>query len=223
MTVRGDRPAVGARITYDIVISNYTDWDISNIVIWDSLPYGVKFISSDTSVSPVIENGVISWDYSTNPATEEPLLLGPSGTNEIHISFTVEITELSPDGEPITNIAAVEYNDPMHPAPGPKHPPVYSELSFYPIGRPVVYPNPFNMNSLPNSLVRFDNIVPGSVIQIYTVSGESVTSIYAASVKAYWNCKNRYNNDVSPGIYYFIINNQADNRNHKGKLFLVKN
>jgi hypothetical protein len=116
-------------------------------------------------------------------------------------------------------MVGIDYNDPAYtPAIG-KHPPLFSQDSFYPIGDPVVYPNPYNVDSvLP---LIFDDIVPGSLIQIYTLSGELVAAIQAPTIKTTWNGRNENNRKVSPGIYYFIIHNQASGQVKKGKLFVI--
>ena len=86
------------------------------------------------------------------------------------------------------------------------------------------YPNPFNPNTAVEGKLKFENVVPGSLITIYTLSGEVVTSLNAKErVVVKWDCTNRYGSLVSSGIYFYIIHNIHTNSMHKGKIFVVNN
>jgi flagellar hook assembly protein FlgD len=87
------------------------------------------------------------------------------------------------------------------------------------VGDPVVYPNPYDIST--GEPLIFENVVPGSLIQIYTLSGERVAAIQAPSIKVMWDGKNGMGRKVSPGIYYFVIHNQSTGQVKKGKLFVV--
>jgi fimbrial isopeptide formation D2 family protein len=223
LNASGDNPKPGSKITYDITIRNPENRDATNINIWDTLPDGCM-ITGVTSPSPYIyqmNGNVISWDFNS-------LDLGPAGgADEITVEYTVEITDInaarnSSDGL-IHNTASVNYNDPAYPAPGVKHPPIKSDLSLYPTGRPVVFPNPFNPKTAKGGTLKFANMVPGSVIQIFTISGEAVAAITAQGTNVEWDGKNGGGSSMAAGIYYFVITNKTTNSTLKGKLFVVNN
>jgi uncharacterized repeat protein (TIGR01451 family) len=223
LNASGDNPKPGSKITYDITIRNPENRDATNINIWDTLPDGCM-ITDVISPSPYtyqVNGGVISWDLTG-------LDLGPAtGLDQITVEYTVEITDLNAARNPsdglIHNTASVNYNDPAYPAPGTKHPPLKSDLSLYPTGNPVVFPNPFNPKTAKGGTLKFANMVPGSVIQIFTISGEAVAAISAQSPNVEWNGKNSGGSSMAAGIYFFVITNKTTNSTLKGKLFVVNN
>ena len=179
---------------------------------------------------------LLTWDLSENPGTGEPYIFNPGDI--IQIEFVATIVEVPPEKQPIVNYAAVDYNDAYYityqqylsliQASGSgsgiiykgKHPPVYSSASFFPMGRPIVYPNPFNPEK---QKIKFDNLVPNSTIFIYTISGEFVKTINVSLIRAEWDGKNMRGKIVSEGIYYFVIKNPGGASNAmRGKIFVVK-
>ncbi len=87
----------------------------------------------------------------------------------------------------------------------------------YPEGYFEVIPNPYNPGRGP---LRFLNTKPLDIIKIYTVSGEFVNRVEAHTQITYWNGRNRYNREISPGIYYYIV--FRDDKIHaKDKIFVV--
>jgi uncharacterized repeat protein (TIGR01451 family) len=218
----GDQPAIGASITFSILITNPSATEsVDHIIVWDTLPTGVVF-KSTTFPAGFTQNGnVLSWDLTTDPSTGNPFVLLPG--EPIEIDYTVTLMTVAPGTLPLTNTASADYNDPHYIAGGPlgKHPPVTSEKSFYPAGKPIVFPNPYNPDKDGN--IKFINIVPGSSVEIFTISGEMVKFIPATSlIRAEWDGRNGNGNPVSAGIYYFVIKNQASGQAMKGKIFVVK-
>lgn len=195
----GEEPKRGAKITYAIIIENNGYASVSNIKVWDELPPQVKLAYNNFSLEPVQTGSTLTWDVSYDHLGN-PVVLQPGGM--IRIEFVIEILDPTPDMLPLINRAFTDYNDPYYIEPN-RHPPVASEVSFYPIERPLVFPNPFSLSA--NTTVKFSNIVPGSHIQIFTISGEGVISWFANSIRQHWDGKNRYGQEVSPGIYYFEI------------------
>jgi len=213
ITASGDEPKLGATINYSVTIKNTSSSPVSNISVWDTLPDEVIFKSSSASVNPQLNNNFVQWDFGTSFTLDPGKMLT--------IEFSVEITNIVVERLPITNRVSVDYNDPYYtPAIG-KHPPITSDLSFYPIGEPVVYPNPFNPETARDKKLKFENIVPGSIIQIYTISGETVETIYVQNIICYWDGKNRYGKKVSPGIYFFTITNKETGKIKKGRIFVL--
>jgi uncharacterized repeat protein (TIGR01451 family) len=199
-SVTGDSPAVGAKITYEIEITNNGPGQAFNITAWDTLPVEIKFVNSLTAIPYTQTGNYIVWDFSGNT-----LNAGAS----FFIDFEAEILTIN-KGVPIINYAGCDYSD----ATG-KRAPVFSQLVFYPMDLPVVYPNP---GAGP---IKFTNIVPGSKIEIYTISGEFVNSMDAQGLIITWYCTNRAGSRVSPGVYYYLIRDSGRTARYRGKLFII--
>jgi hypothetical protein len=87
----------------------------------------------------------------------------------------------------------------------------------------VVFPNPFSPSTAVNHELKFDNVPAGSVIEIWTLSGERVATVNTTTLRAVWDAKNWKGYPVSPGIYLFTCRNPlTDAAPLKGKIFLVK-
>ncbi|MEI7543033.1 MAG: hypothetical protein WCJ94_07265, partial [bacterium] len=213
----GDSPSVGAYITYTIRIVNNTPYTATNIAVWDTLSTDMLFTSNNFEIAPVQTGNYLYWDISKD-SYGNPYALAPGG--ELTIEFVVRIVTMDASRLPLSNTVMTDYNDPFYTVSVGKHPPLQSETSFYPIGKPVVFPNPFNLDT--DNLVKFDNVIPNSSIQIYTLTGEMVRSIYCSTIRATWNCTNTYNNVVSPGVYYYMIKNQKSKQVNIGKIFIVR-
>jgi uncharacterized repeat protein (TIGR01451 family) len=221
LSVAGDQPKVGASITFTIQITNPSaTQSVDHINVWDTLPSEVVFDSTTLTSGFTQSGNVLSWDLTTDPSTGGPYVLPPGGS--IYIDYTVTLTQASPNMAPFWNKASVDYNDPHYMAGGAlgKHPPVTSDASFYPLAKPVVFPNPYNPDKDGN--IKFVNIVPGSSIEIFTISGEMVRVIPPSTLlRAEWDGRNSNGNPVSKGIYYFIIKDQTSGQVLKGKIFVV--
>ncbi len=213
----GDAPAIGSLVTYTFTISNNTSSPVDHIAVWDTLPSGMVFESNGSEIVPSQAGSYIFWDV-TNDSHGLPFILNPG--KQMTITFTTKIESVNTALLPLTNTIMTDYNDPYYvPAMG-KHPAISSALSYYPIGDPVVFPNPFNLDT--NHKVTFDNVVPGSLIEIFTLSGEDVKTINMTSKEGTWDGKNRNGSVVSPGVYFFAIKNQATGDFKTGKLFVVR-
>jgi len=203
-------------VTYSITIKNNSGQPVRDIDIWDTLPDELTFISCDFSV-PLADDSTenyLHWNlgsFELNDGEEET------------IKFTAVINDADLDSLPITNRAFTDYHDAYYNELNNtgKHPPVHSEQSFYPTGRPVVFPNPYNPEK--DGVVRFRNIVPNSLIDIYTISGENVITLETHTYRKTWDGKNRYGEDVSSGLYFFVIKNLSSGSVLRGKLFVVRN
>jgi hypothetical protein len=72
--------------------------------------------------------------------------------------------------------------------------------------------------------VRFTYVPPGSKIQIFTVRGELVTTLYANDLylgDVYWNLRSDENIEVAYGVYVYVID-APDIGSTMGKLALIK-
>ena len=118
----------------------------------------------------------------------------------------------------------------------------YVTLKSGPIARPTfgneikVVPNPYMVTSSFNESettrkLRFTNLPENCRITIYTVSGERVVSFNSnqendhadcentASGSCYWDMRSTNNQEISPGLYLFSV---EDLSNNKGKKFIGK-
>src|SRR5665811_725875 len=91
------------------------------------------------------------WDL-TNSGT--PFTLNPG--QQITIEFTARIVTIDPARPLLVNTVMTDYNDPFYIPSIGKHPPLSSERSIFPKGKPVVFPNPFNLDT--DKEVVFDNV-----------------------------------------------------------------
>ncbi len=213
ITSSGDDPAAGAQVTYRIKIENNDPGPVYNIRVWDTLPSQVEYLSSVYPQAPVQTGSLIIWELPAD------YVLEPG--EELIITFKVVITSLPQTGM-IMNSVSCDYNDMWYNTPANRHPAVESAANFYPEGLPVFYPNPFNSEEALNGTLKIDNLVPGSMVQIYTLSGEIVASMTAVMPKLQWNAKNRYGKAISPGIYFYTVKNSTTGSVRTGKIFVVK-
>ncbi len=217
LEAKGEEPKQGARITYLVSIENNSNSTIYDLKLWDTLPEGIKFVKNDSGVPlniTLIEGKqFLLWDLNGY----EPL---PG--NKIIIEFTVEIEEIITKDGLIINTVAADFYDAFYTPSIGKHPPVFSNMSFYPKGKPVIYPNPFSKSKAKNGLLKFENLIPNSKIYIYTLNGELVINKVVKEVIEFWDAKNKYGSEVAPGIYFYLIENRTTGNFEKGKLFIVK-
>jgi hypothetical protein len=88
-----------------------------------------------------------------------------------------------------------------------------------------VVPNPFLVNSgfSEDKEIHFTNLPQECLIQIYTVTGEFVTSInYSGEFmgEGTWNLTNEHGQIVAPGLYIYTI--ESGDKKHIGKLAIVR-
>jgi len=208
----GDEPKIGNKIRYTILIENRDHDCAYNLAVWDTLPDYLKYSNPVSTPYPIVTGNYIYWDFTSSPTT---VCKGGSG---LTIEFEVELLRL-PKDSPITNKVMCDYNDTYY-FLSMRHPPVVSNIAYYPADIPVIYPNPFYPEKAIGKKLKIDNLVPGSLIHIYTVSGELVMSLDATDMTVYWDGKNRFGYMSSPGIYYWLIKTPS-NKIYKGKLFIV--
>ena len=204
----GDQPEVGADVTFNITVRNDTAQDVSSLAVWDTLPAQLAYTGFSAMVSPAIIGNYISFIYPSVP----------SG-GIVNIEITARVISFA-EGYPIGNRAWCDYSDAYYAAPL-RHPAITSNTAFYPANEPVVFPNPFNRGTAVNGVLKFENLVPGSLIQIFTLSAELVYNINSVDLTEKWAGKNMYGNGVSPGIYYYVIT-APDKHVYTGKIFVVR-
>jgi len=175
----------------------------------------MTFVSGNIGGTPAQTGNYLFWDL-TNSGT--PFTLNPG--QQITIEFTARIVTIDPARPLLVNTVMTDYNDPFYIPSIGKHPPLSSERSIFPKGKPVVFPNPFNLDT--DKEVVFDDVVPNSLIQIFTLSGESVRAIYTGVKRTTWDGKNMNGRAVSAGIYFYVLRNQNSGDVKAGKLFVVR-
>jgi uncharacterized repeat protein (TIGR01451 family) len=207
----GDEPSVGAKVKYSITIRNSSASAVNGLNVWDTLPANLTYIPGQINGQPVLVDNVLFWDMSAATLAANSVLI---------IDFWVEINAIIP-GDLIETRAWADYYDPHYvPALG-RHPPVSSSAHFYPEDTVVVFPNPFNPRTAKSGTLKFLNAVPGSIIRIFTISGEAVIAINTSLIREEWDGKNRSGQEVSAGIYYYIITNQENKMTCMGKIYII--
>ena len=204
----GDQPEIGANIKFEITVRNDTQQDVNNLAVWDTLPAQVAYTGFSAGVSPYISGNYLSFIY--------PVV--PSG-GIVNIEITARVISFA-QGYPIGNRAWCDYNDAYYTAPS-RHPAINSNTAFYPANAPVVFPNPFNPGTAVDGVLKIENLVPGSLVQIFTLSAELVYNINSVNLTEKWSGKNMYGNIVSSGIYYYVIT-APDKHVYTGKIFVVR-
>jgi hypothetical protein len=73
----------------------------------------------------------------------------------------------------------------------------------------VVWPNPFNPAFAVNGVLKAEQVPAGATLSLYTLSGELTVGPLGEVVpgRIEWNGRNKQGAPVSPGIYYFVIEN----------------
>ncbi len=206
---KGEEPKPGSLIEYTISIENNDSIQACCINVWDTLPENISFYSSELPYTNL--NGrFISWRFANT-------VLQPG--DKLIFSFKARIDYLRSDSL-IINKVSCDWHDFYYTYV--THPAIDSEFSYFPEGYVKVYPNPFGLSGNRSDKIKFINIVPGSIVKIYTLSGELVNTIFAESIMVEWNTRNRFGYRVSPGIYYYTVVNSKTDNIQKGKLFILK-
>ena len=196
-------------IEYTIIIRNDDKVPAYNLSVWDTLPANLGYQATLVGGAPVLGPGqYIQWDLGSGVIKPGDAWI---------IKFKVVITATG--GAPIENAVTVDYNDPRYAMPE-KHPPITATASLYPSDKPIVFPNPYDRGTAYKGLLKIDNLVPGSVVAIFTIAGDNVISMKADQMKIEWDGKNRFGKDISPGIYYYTVSTPR-NQVVKGKLLVV--
>jgi len=198
-------------IKYRIVLKNNALNSAYNIRVWDTLPDVLSFKEASSLYAPVVTGQLVEWDLKGVTLTPQ---------SQFVLEFTAVVAGML-TGELIENIAAADYNDGFYTEDFMRHPPVYSEVSLYPGGIPVFYPNPFNRNSAAGGVLKIINLVPGSLVAFYTISGELVQVITASGTREVWDGRNRFGYYASPGLYYYVVTNKETKQRYRGKLFII--
>jgi hypothetical protein len=146
----------------------------------------------------------------------ESQVLNPGET--IIVKIYVTINDAGGDGY-ISNTVSVDYSDALYAAPA-RHPAVLAAAD-YPKAIPYVFPNPFKMSESVDKVIKFWNVPPGSVITIYTLSGEFVTALDTNEIRMEWDATNNWKQPVAPGIYFYTMRNLFSGQVFAGKIYII--
>ncbi|HDQ25276.1 MAG TPA: isopeptide-forming domain-containing fimbrial protein [bacterium] len=207
--VAGNSTAQGTEITYTVTLYNDSKYPAYNINIWDTLPGALTFVSGITHQPASVDGNYILWELTG-------ITLSPGET--LFLEFSALISGET-GGNVISNTAGADYNDGYYTPDYMRHPPIFSDAALYPGSAVAVFPNPYSINGPP---LKISNLIPGSTVSFYTLSGEFVYSIKAQCVTESWNGTNRRGARVSPGVYYYLIINPSGGVTEKGKIFIVR-
>lgn len=202
---------IGEIVKYRIIVENKDLGCAKNIIIWDTLPDCLKFIDCISGSQPKVINNFIYWDFS-----EAPLTLCKD--ESVVIEFEAELIKI-PENKTVINKIIGDYNDGYYTGVQ-RHPPIFSSATFFLDDTPVIYPNPYKLGDNKYNWIKIDNLSTGSLIQIFTISGELVISTYTDDNKFLWDAKNKRGSKISAGIYYWIIKTPT-NKTYKGSLFII--
>jgi flagellar hook assembly protein FlgD len=90
-----------------------------------------------------------------------------------------------------------------------------------PLGKIVIYPNPFCPATAVGHVLKIDNLPPDTEIKIYTVTGELIRKFVSKAPRETWDGANEQGSQVVAGIYLYVIN-CSNSEKIVGKLFIVK-
>jgi uncharacterized repeat protein (TIGR01451 family) len=206
-SVTGQDPRIGAVITYEINVTNHSYNTAYDIDIWDTLPDGLEYTGGNPYAA--VSGNYMKWTIA-----------GLASNNSVEIEVQAVVTDMH-QGYPIVNIAACDYAaDPAY--PDDKIAPIFSAAAVYPLDGIAIYPNPFDPKKAVGGNIKFLNIVPGSLIRLYTLSGELINNIKVNTILGLWDGRNMYLKPVSAGIYYYEIT-PPQGSIKTGKIYLVRN
>ncbi|MBN2412806.1 T9SS type A sorting domain-containing protein [candidate division KSB1 bacterium] len=83
-----------------------------------------------------------------------------------------------------------------------------------------VFPNPVKLND--DSKLTFRNVPAGGNIYIYTVDGHKISelAISPGASSAFWNLRDEQDNDISTGIYLYLI--KGNDIEKSGKIVVIR-
>ena len=192
-------------ITFDNELNNFA---VDNVIITDNLPPDtlVDFHSTDGIYNTV--TNTVTWDIGTLAAGAAPQSVWLKVTVKSSIVDTIEIynycTIVSDQTPQTTKYAITEVR------PGVVPP---SDESYF-------CPNPYNpdaYSSYPGTIYpNFDDPTsPITKLRIYDIAGELVKErddVGSITPPILWDGKNEYGDYVANGVYFIIVENQADEK-----------
>jgi uncharacterized repeat protein (TIGR01451 family) len=198
----------GGSIKFSVIVANTGD-AAYNVKLWDTVPMKMSFPEDNTNNSSWTLNGQV---FSFNAGTILP--------GEIkQYTFVLKTDDGLTDGTliPVEGVTA-GFSD--APSADPERRSISNSV-IVSTGDIVVFPNPFNPKTAVNGLLKFANIPPEGIVNVFTVSGELVFRMPAVEPYVYWDGHNNYGGAVSPGIYYYVVTSPRYTFLKKGILYIV--
>ncbi len=234
----------GEILSYNLIYFNTGDADISNLIIWDTLPWNTTFVDASSGYN--MNNNTIYWNLGaiTNTYTSYSVwfravinpVQGTFVTNsaagsytdaywndmEVRYSNTVrtDIYTATPTvTQTITQTHTITPTHSITPTLTPTPPPLILKL----IG---TYPNPANLKTnILFNLTRDADIF----VTLFTVSGEEVKKISnhfnEGNNAIEWDLKNKSGQKVASGVFIFKIEAKTERNEYAkeyGKITVVK-
>jgi len=180
--------APGGRITYRICYDNLgNSYDVHNVVITDTLPAGLSFVSATGNYTFDETTGSITWEIGTLPASSS------GGCVQLVVDVLPSVTPETT----IINSCTINSDDTP-----PTTQSDQTKISLVsPVEQMTVHPNPCDQGEM----LTIANIPEGSKVYIYTFSGEKVRVLCEQEGKVEWDLTNTQGSPVARGIYFFYI------------------
>ena len=179
---------------------------------------------STFSFTPDVQGKQLRIEWQTAAPTIDKLSFGvvPDFTEQITVDSTLTTTH----AVVLSNLTAnVEYNFQItsHTENGAAY---QSEVFYYTLSEQQevnVFPIPFvageNQN---NPFIFFTNLPTGGTLLIYNLLGEPVYSQQIEGNTFAWDVRNAFGDEVQPGLYIYIVKNEAQQKVASGKLIVVR-
>jgi hypothetical protein len=86
----------------------------------------------------------------------------------------------------------------------------------------IVYPNPFN-SAEGHKRVVFYNVTDSVRLRVFALTGENIfdETINSQNGQIQWECTDKKNDKVSPGLYVYLLTNGAGQKK-QGKLVVIR-
>jgi hypothetical protein len=84
-----------------------------------------------------------------------------------------------------------------------------------------VYPNPWRKDKHSGHPVTFDQMMVGSDVKIFSVSGHKVKELNGSSGSVTWDLTDDSGDSVASGIYIYLIKDSQGNKS-EGKLAVIR-
>ncbi len=179
---------------------------------------------STFSFTPDIQGKQLRIEWQTAAPTIDKLHFGvvPDFTEQITVDSTLTTTHAVVLSHLTSN---VEYNFQI--TSSTENGAAYqSEVFYYTLSEQQevnVFPIPFvageNQN---NPFIFFTNLPTGGTLLIYNLLGEPVYSQQIEGNTFAWDVRNAFGDEVQPGLYIYIVKNEAQQKVASGKLIVVR-
>ncbi len=179
---------------------------------------------STLSFTPDVNNQQLRIEWQTASPTIDVLHFGvvPDFSEQITVdsalttTHSIVLTNLTPNVEYNFQITSRTENGAAY----------QSEVFYYTLSvvqEVNVYPIPFVADeSQNNPYIFFTNLPAGGTLIIYNLLGEPVFSHLVEGNAFAWDVRNTFGEDVQPGLYIYVVKDDAQQKVASGKLIVVR-